>query len=201
MAFRPLRSSATAALDARRDWHRAQHAAQGEVASPSSSLATSPGPLQVDGAGTASPSRLRIEYIHDDRSMPLWARGLDPAVAPADRAAAPGDLETPRSVQRAGTALGRTGGNQSVTPGMRAEGEDDEDGNQQQLPGQLLQRFPRFSITHWDVADVCAICLQEVGVGEEVVRLPCLYVFHTEEIEVWLSDHATCPTHVTTNVV
>lgn len=154
----------------------------------------------MDGAGTASYSRLQIEVIHDDGSMPLWARGLDPAVALAERAVAHGDHETLRPVHRAAAALVRTGGNQSVTLGMRAGGEKDEDGNQQHMPGQGLQRFPRFPFTPWDVVDVCTICLQEVGVGEEVVRLPCLGVFHTEEIEVWLSDHATCPTHVTANV-
>lgn len=39
----------------------------------------------------------------------------------------------------------------------------------------------------------CSICMESVGVGDEVTQLPCLHWFHGQCIEMWLSQHNTCP--------
>lgn len=39
----------------------------------------------------------------------------------------------------------------------------------------------------------CSICMDEVQVGETVVKLPCSHWFHGQCIEAWLGEHDTCP--------
>ncbi|KAI3433741.1 hypothetical protein D9Q98_003548 [Chlorella vulgaris] len=40
----------------------------------------------------------------------------------------------------------------------------------------------------------CPICMDEFGVGDEVLALPCRHVFHPLCVAPWLSDNNTCPT-------
>ena len=39
----------------------------------------------------------------------------------------------------------------------------------------------------------CTICIDDVGLGDEVVVLPCKHWFHDECVELWLNEHNTCP--------
>ncbi|KAH9909120.1 hypothetical protein F4778DRAFT_214123 [Xylariomycetidae sp. FL2044] len=39
----------------------------------------------------------------------------------------------------------------------------------------------------------CTICIDEMGVGEDVVVLPCNHWFHEECVVLWLKEHNTCP--------
>lgn len=39
----------------------------------------------------------------------------------------------------------------------------------------------------------CAICMDNVSVGEEVTSLPCRHWFHHPCVEAWLKEHDTCP--------
>ncbi|PWA52910.1 Zinc finger, RING/FYVE/PHD-type [Artemisia annua] len=41
--------------------------------------------------------------------------------------------------------------------------------------------------------DVCAVCKDEIGVGEMAKRLPCRHHYHKECIVPWLSIRNTCP--------
>lgn len=39
----------------------------------------------------------------------------------------------------------------------------------------------------------CCICLSDFEDGDSVRSLPCLHMFHTEEIDHWLRSNNTCP--------
>lgn len=39
----------------------------------------------------------------------------------------------------------------------------------------------------------CMICFDEYKVGDEVRRLPCMHLFHADEIDKWLQTNRTCP--------
>jgi len=39
----------------------------------------------------------------------------------------------------------------------------------------------------------CCICLETFKEGEEIRRLPCLHIFHTDEISHWLERNHLCP--------
>ena len=39
----------------------------------------------------------------------------------------------------------------------------------------------------------CRICLLEYDVGDQQRRLPCLHQFHSDCVDTWLKDNATCP--------
>ncbi|KAF2456234.1 hypothetical protein BDY21DRAFT_372834 [Lineolata rhizophorae] len=39
----------------------------------------------------------------------------------------------------------------------------------------------------------CSICMDEVGLGEQVTELPCRHWFHGSCIKAWLGEHDTCP--------
>lgn len=39
----------------------------------------------------------------------------------------------------------------------------------------------------------CSICMDDVGVGEEVTMLPCKHWFHHQCVKAWLLEHDTCP--------
>mmetsp|Transcript_25216 Transcript_25216/g.47064 ORF Transcript_25216/g.47064 Transcript_25216/m.47064 type:complete len:113 (-) Transcript_25216:283-621(-) len=39
----------------------------------------------------------------------------------------------------------------------------------------------------------CCICLSEFEDGDTVRRLPCLHIFHEDEIDKWLRENNTCP--------
>ncbi|KAJ4844260.1 hypothetical protein Tsubulata_041354 [Turnera subulata] len=41
---------------------------------------------------------------------------------------------------------------------------------------------------------LCAICLDEMQVGLEALRLPCLHVYHEDCILLWLARRDHCPT-------
>lgn len=39
----------------------------------------------------------------------------------------------------------------------------------------------------------CSVCMDDVGVGEEMVFLPCKHWFHEVCASAWLSEHDSCP--------
>lgn len=39
----------------------------------------------------------------------------------------------------------------------------------------------------------CSICLGEYEEGEQLCRLPCSHVYHTDCINSWCSNHTRCP--------
>lgn len=41
----------------------------------------------------------------------------------------------------------------------------------------------------------CAICLEEMDVGDQIARLPCLCIYHKGCIDEWFKRKNTCPEH------
>jgi len=39
----------------------------------------------------------------------------------------------------------------------------------------------------------CVICIEKYQEGDKLKTLPCLHVFHTQCVDVWLQDHLNCP--------
>ena len=39
----------------------------------------------------------------------------------------------------------------------------------------------------------CSICLEEFKNGDLIRRLPCMHIFHTQEIDTWLRQNHVCP--------
>jgi len=68
---------------------------------------------------------------------------------------------------------------------------------------EAIQSLPKVKVTQDMLGDdekgkqgkgECSICMDEVGLGDEVVRLPdCGHWFHGECVGSWLSEHNTCP--------
>ncbi|BHF75086.1 E3 ubiquitin-protein ligase znrf2 [Sparganum proliferum] len=41
----------------------------------------------------------------------------------------------------------------------------------------------------------CAICLEDLKVGDSIARLPCLCIYHKRCIDLWFQRKQTCPEH------
>ncbi|KAK9102260.1 hypothetical protein Sjap_019514 [Stephania japonica] len=39
----------------------------------------------------------------------------------------------------------------------------------------------------------CRICLEDMDIGGEVIRMPCSHVFHSSCIDEWLGTNHVCP--------
>lgn len=44
-----------------------------------------------------------------------------------------------------------------------------------------------------NVDEVCCICLEPFKNGDPIRRLPCLHIFHKDEIDTWLRRNHICP--------
>lgn len=58
---------------------------------------------------------------------------------------------------------------------------------------EVVRRSLRSFEAGGTLLDVCAICLEEMGCGQEVARLPCRHCFHAGCIHDWLPASLTCP--------
>ena len=66
------------------------------------------------------------------------------------------------------------------------------------VPQNVLESFPTFKYKkrrgeEEEEQMQCAICLDELNDEDEVRRIPCMHVFHTNCIDRWLQDHKKCP--------
>lgn len=60
----------------------------------------------------------------------------------------------------------------------------------------VLENLPLVILTTEDLRTdkvICAVCKDDVNVGEEVTRLPCSHHYHEDCIVPWLSIRNTCP--------
>mmetsp|Transcript_44683 Transcript_44683/g.104896 ORF Transcript_44683/g.104896 Transcript_44683/m.104896 type:complete len:267 (+) Transcript_44683:190-990(+) len=56
-----------------------------------------------------------------------------------------------------------------------------------------INRLPAYTVKADSKAGNCSICLEVLAEGHNARILPCLHQFHTECIDRWLTDNATCP--------
>jgi hypothetical protein len=67
------------------------------------------------------------------------------------------------------------------------------------LPNQeLINSLPEREIVQSDLDSIneqksCIICLGQFGLGEKVITLPCLHIFHSDCIKSWLNTSEECP--------
>ncbi|CAE7481982.1 RNF165 [Symbiodinium sp. CCMP2456] len=57
---------------------------------------------------------------------------------------------------------------------------------------RLLAEVPVFN-SEKKCEEPCVVCRDEITVGQECRRLPCMHVFHKECIDRWIAVKATCP--------
>uniref|UniRef100_A0A7S2SMF5 RING-type domain-containing protein n=1 Tax=Rhizochromulina marina TaxID=1034831 RepID=A0A7S2SMF5_9STRA len=68
----------------------------------------------------------------------------------------------------------------------------------QPAPTDIVANLPTRLISEADRAagaeDLsCPICMDELAVGQEAKRMPCMHEFHSECIDRWLTSSSTCP--------
>jgi len=61
------------------------------------------------------------------------------------------------------------------------------------LSQSSIQQMPVSKVTSSQDLGNCSICLCQMEEGQEVMRLLCLHVFHSECITPWLEKNTTCP--------
>ncbi|TGZ78538.1 hypothetical protein EX30DRAFT_359766 [Ascodesmis nigricans] len=62
-------------------------------------------------------------------------------------------------------------------------------------PKEAIDKLPRVKVTEAQAVEGidCAVCKDELNVGEEVCQLPCKHVYHFDCVKTWLEAHNTCP--------
>ena len=82
------------------------------------------------------------------------------------------------------------------SPDSSEEDFDDSDDEQQQgLSLQSIQQFEQFIADESFVGDQCVICMGDIEIGRNMMRLDCdgQHTFCQVCIEGWFADHNTCP--------
>ena len=66
---------------------------------------------------------------------------------------------------------------------------------EQGLPSARIQQFEKFTADESHVGDQCVICMEDVEIGRNMMRLDCdgQHTFCQVCIEGWFADHNTCP--------
>ena len=67
--------------------------------------------------------------------------------------------------------------------------------NQRGVSEELINCFSKCKITDKNKVeqDKCVICLEQFKVGDEVLRIPCIHLFHSKCICKWFKNHNNCP--------
>lgn len=62
---------------------------------------------------------------------------------------------------------------------------------------ETISKLPRKNLDEEmlgrEIKGRCTVCIDDVGVGDEVVVLPCKHWFHDGCVVLWLKEHNTCP--------
>ena len=73
--------------------------------------------------------------------------------------------------------------------------EEDAEGELRGLEPETIQQFQQFQADESFVGDQCTICMENVEVGRNMMRLDCdgQHTFCQVCIEGWFAEHKTCP--------
>ena len=77
-----------------------------------------------------------------------------------------------------------------------SDSEDEtEDDEKQGLTPQRVQQFEKFQADESHVGNQCAICMEDIEIGRNMMRLDCdgQHTFCHVCIEGWFAEHKTCP--------
>lgn len=61
------------------------------------------------------------------------------------------------------------------------------------MSAEEIQRLPILQVPRTIENHKCAICLGDLMVEEAARLLPCAHFFHSACVDVWLSNHTSCP--------
>lgn len=64
---------------------------------------------------------------------------------------------------------------------------------QQKRVKTLLSQIPAMTFKKEMGEMECAICMEELNVGERVRYLPCMHLFHLDCVDDWLARNFSCP--------
>lgn len=70
----------------------------------------------------------------------------------------------------------------------------DRAGERRKFQRALRRLQPALVRSLTDIHDVCAVCIESIEVGSEILTLPCQHKFHANCVAPWLRDNGTCPT-------
>mmetsp|Transcript_75634 Transcript_75634/g.245921 ORF Transcript_75634/g.245921 Transcript_75634/m.245921 type:complete len:398 (-) Transcript_75634:221-1414(-) len=65
--------------------------------------------------------------------------------------------------------------------------------NEERIPQLPMQAFSALSQEEAEFCSTCAICLEEYRATDEVCKLPCCHIFHTECGREWFRRGSRCP--------
>lgn len=63
----------------------------------------------------------------------------------------------------------------------------------QGLSSAEFDRLPTSTAGTPHTSQDCTVCYDKYAVGDVIVALPCMHLFHNDCAKPWLKDHKTCP--------
>jgi len=102
----------------------------------------------------------------------------------------------PRGARHAGMMFAHGGPLRGLQMGMGEDGDRSlQEVIDQSKRAHLLGELPREKFNpeqHKDLNE-CELCLEEYAAGDELLRLPCMHLFHCTCVTPWLQKSYTCP--------
>lgn len=126
------------------------------------------------------------------------AGGGHPGLNPLQMLFGQGGLDNadPLLIEQLFAATGMGGPHSQGNPSNGGAGDAPKQGSPP-ASASTLRNLPRVKVTAYDIAanesPECAICIDDLVIGEPALRLPCDHLFHESCVEVWLKKSNECP--------
>jgi len=154
-------------------------------------------------------SRILAHSLRERDGDERWDQRIAYEPSSSSNAAAPGtyrvphargDVGIPRVLRRPGNHAAPFGG---MARSSHVHSLDDplageralQEAIEQSKKAHLMSELPRESFhpeRHKGLVE-CELCLMEYETGDELMRLPCLHLFHSNCVSPWLHKSYTCP--------